>query len=68
MEKVIISELNKLQDEFFDAYEGALHFKNKYHEYQDKYEKIKSKIQEKLKHLNEINPNHEYEVELEIIL
>ncbi|MEK8128694.1 hypothetical protein WMW72_12335 [Paenibacillus filicis] len=68
MEKTIIAELNRLQNEYFEDQEEFLHHKNKYHEYRDKCEKIKDKLRAKLKELNEINPDHEYELESEIIL
>lgn len=68
MEKQIIDELNKLQDEYFDVSEDVSYHANKYHEHRDKREKIKDELREKLKELHEVNPDNEYELESEIIL
>ncbi|GAV11484.1 hypothetical protein [Paenibacillus sp. NAIST15-1] len=68
MEKLIVSELNRLQDDYFDAQEELFYHKNKYNEYRDECVKIIEEIRKNLIRLHDINPANEYEIESEIIL
>ncbi|WP_145413460.1 hypothetical protein [Paenibacillus xylanexedens] len=61
--KELVQELDNLHSDYDWEYDKALNLKNKYHEQQERYEKIGEKIREKLREIQKVDPHYEYETE-----